>query len=139
MACWLVKQEPESYSFDQFQREKETAWTGVRNFQARNNLKAMAKGDRVFYYHSGEQKAVVGLAHVVKPAYPDPTATEGSWVSVDLRADKPLPRPVLLSEIKTSAQLKNMVLARNSRLSVSPVTDAEEAALLKLGSAAKSA
>jgi predicted RNA-binding protein with PUA-like domain len=134
MACWLVKQEPESYSFTQFHREGETAWTGVRNFQARNNLKAMAKGDRVFYYHSGDDKAVVGLAHVVKAAYPDPTATEGDWVCVDLRADKALSRPVPLSEIKASAQLKNMTLARHSRLSVSPVTDAEETALLKLGS-----
>src|SRR5580693_5329992 len=110
MPCWLVKQEPDSYSFAQFQRDGKTAWTGVRNFQARNNLKAMAKGDRVFYYHSGEEKAVVGLAHVVRPAYPDPTATEGDWVAVDLRADKPLPRPIQLSEVKSSARLKNMAL-----------------------------
>jgi predicted RNA-binding protein with PUA-like domain len=134
MACWLVKQEPESYSFTQFHREGETAWTGVRNFQARNNLKAMAKGDRVFYYHSGDDKAVVGLAHVAKAAYPDPTASEGDWVCVDLRVDKALSRPVPLSEIKASSQLKNMTLVRHSRLSVSPVTDAEETALLKLGS-----
>lgn len=134
MPCWLVKQEPESYSFAQFTREKETAWTGVRNFQARNNLRQMAKGDRVFYYHSGEEKAVVGLAHVIRPAYPDPTATDGDWVVIDLRADKSLPRPVPLSEIKSHTTLKKMVLARNSRLSVQPVSDIEESILLKLSS-----
>jgi predicted RNA-binding protein with PUA-like domain len=129
---WLVKQEPESYSWSTFLKEGVTAWTGVRNFQARNNLRAMKKGDWVFYYHSGEEKRVVGLARVEKEHYPDPTATEGDWVGVDLAAVRPLKKPVPLSTVKSDKWLKAMALARNSRLSVSPVTAAEFKHLLEL-------
>jgi len=130
---WLVKQEPEDYSWDDFVRDGRTAWTGVRNYAARNNLRAMQPGDRVFFYHSGESKSVVGLAEVAKAAYPDPTADEDAWVAVDLKPVRPLKRPVALADIKADATLKAMVFARQSRLSVSPVTAAEFAKLAKLG------
>ena len=109
-----------------------TAWTGVRNFQARNNLKAMRKNDRVFYYHSVEQKAVVGIAAVTVEAYPDPTLTEGDWVCVDLVPVKPLRNPVTLEQIKASKVLAAMSLIKNSRLSVMPVTAREFEEILKL-------
>lgn len=133
MNYWLVKQEPEDYAWATFAGEKRTAWTGVRNFQARNNLRAMKKGDLVLYYHSGEQKAVVGLARVDKSAYQDPTATEGDWSSVDLLALKPLKTPVTLQTIKSDSILKTMRLVRQSRLSVTPVTEEQFARLLALG------
>ena len=133
MNYWLVKQEPEDYSWATFASEKRTAWTGVRNFQARNNLRAMNKGDLVLYYHSGEQKAVVGVACVNKSAYPDPTATEGDWSSVELLALKPLKIPVTLPAIKSDAILKTMRLVRQSRLSVTPVSEEEFARVLALG------
>ncbi|HEY2082979.1 MAG TPA: EVE domain-containing protein [Verrucomicrobiae bacterium] len=122
MNYWLVKQEPESYSWADFVKDGKTAWTGVRNFAARLNLRAMKKGDRVFYYHSNTGKEIVGLAHVVKEAYPDPTATEGDWSSVDLAPEKPLKKPVGLDGMKTDKILKEMKLVKQSRLSVSPVT-----------------
>jgi len=122
---WLIKQEPSSYSWQDFVADKKTAWTGVRNFQARNNLRAMKKGDRALYYHSGEQKAAVGLAEVIKEAYPDPTATEGDWVCVDVAAVKSLKHPVTLEAIKREKSLAGMVLLKNSRLSVQPVSAAE--------------
>ena len=125
MNYWLVKQEPESYSFTAFQKEGKTDWTGVRNFTARNNLKEMKTGDKVFYYHSGEERAVVGLAKVTKTAFPDPTADEGSWVAVELEAGKNLKKPVTLAEIKANKKLSEMKLVKLSRLSVSPVTKAE--------------
>ena len=125
MNYWLVKQEPESYSFTDFQKEGKTDWTGVRNFTARNNLKEMKVGDKVFYYHSGGDKAVVGLAKVTKAAFPDPTADEGSWVAVELEAGKALKRPVTLAEIKANKKLSEMKLVKLSRLSVSPVTKEE--------------
>lgn len=125
MQYWLVKQEPTSYSWQDFLKDKRTAWTGVRNYQARNNLKAMKKGDTVLYYHSVTGKEVVGIAKVAKEAYPDPTAKEGEWVSVDLVPEKTLKRPVTLDEIKTHKALAEMVLVKNSRLSVQPVTAAE--------------
>ena len=125
MNYWLVKQEPDSYSFDDFMADKRTAWTGVRNYQARNNLKAMKKDDTALYYHSNIGKAVVGIAKVAKEYYPDPTAKEGDWVAVDLVPEKALKRPVTLDEIKTHKTLSEMVLAKNSRLSVQPVTKAE--------------
>src|SRR5262249_42709948 len=121
---WLVKQEPESYSWETFRKERETAWTGVRNFQARNNLRAMKKGDIVLYYHSGEEKQIVGLAHVSKEAYADPTADEGDWSAVDIKADKALASPVTLKTIKADKTFKEMHLVRSSRLSVSPMTEA---------------
>src|SRR5438045_5077845 len=121
MACWLVKQEPDDYAFSQLQKDKTTPWTGVRNFQARNNLKSMKVGDRALYYHSGEQKAIVGVARVSKAAYPDPTATAGDCVCVDLEAVRALKRPVTLAEIKSTKSLQKMALIKQSRLSVMPV------------------
>lgn len=123
--CWLVKQEPEDFSWSDFVRDGRTAWTGVRNYAARNHLRAMAKGDTVFFYHSGDEKSVVGLAEVIRPAYPDPTADEDGWVAVDLKPLRPLPRAVPLADIKSDPALQGMVLVRQSRLSVSPVTAAE--------------
>lgn len=125
MKYWLVKQEPESYSFEMFQKEKKTDWTGVRNFTARNNLKEMKVGDKVFYYHSGDERAVVGLAKVTKAAFPDPTADEGSWVAVELEAGKAVKKPVTLADIKANKKLAEMKLVKLSRLSVSPVTKDE--------------
>src|ERR1044071_7473308 len=110
---WLVKSEPESYSWNDLVKDTKTAWTGVRNFQARNNLRAMKKGDLVFYYHSGETKEVVGIATVAKAAYPDPTAKEGDWVCVDLAPVKALVKPVSLVAIKADQQLKEMALVKN--------------------------
>lgn len=133
MNHWLVKQEPSAYSWDDFVKDKGTAWTGVRNFQARNNLKAMRKGDKVFYYHSVVGKEIVGLAEVTKEAYPDPTAKEGDWVCVDLRPVKPLARPVSLAAIKKDQRLKNLMLVRQGRLSVMPVSAAEFRAIQELG------
>lgn len=130
---WLVKQEPDAYSWDNFVADKKTGWEGVRNFQARNNLQAMKRGDRVFFYASGEAKAVIGLAEVTKPAFPDPTAEPGeSWVSVELKAGKPLPRPVSLAEIKAHPTLVNMALVKQSRLSVVPVKAEEFQQILLL-------
>ena len=135
MNYWLVKSEPETYSWAQFVKDGKTAWTGVRNFAARNHLRTMKSGDRVFFYHSGEGKSVIGLARVVKEFYPDATADEGDWSCVDLAAEKVLARPVTLTEIKADKILKEMVMARQSRLSVSPVTEAQFKQLLKLAEA----
>ena len=132
MNYWLVKSEPETYSWSQFVKDRKTAWTGVRNFAARLNLRAMKSGDRVFFYHSGEEKSVVGLARVVKEFYTDPTADEGDWSCVDLAAEKVLTKPVTLAQIKADEILKEMVLAKQSRLSVSPVTETQFKRLLKL-------
>lgn len=132
MKYWLVKQEPTAYSWDDFVRDGKTAWTGVRNFQARNNLKAMAKGDIVLFYHSVVGKAIVGEAEVIREAYPDPTAKEGDWICVDLQPGKPLKRPVTLEEVKSSKPLENLALLRQSRLSVMPVTAPEYRAILAL-------
>ncbi len=132
MNHWLVKSEPETYSWSQFLKDGKTAWTGVRNFAARLNLRAMKSGDRVFFYHSGEEKSVIGLARVAKEFYPDATADEGDWSCVDLAAEKVLARPVTLAEIKADKILKEMVLAKQSRQSVSPVTAAQFERLLKL-------
>ena len=118
---WLVKQEPDSYSWQDFVNEKKTSWTGVRNYTARNNLRTMSKGDEVLFYHSGEEKAVVGIAKVLRAAYPDPTATDGDWSAVDLAPVRALRRPVSLREIKSNPRLKNIQLVRQSRLSVMPL------------------
>jgi predicted RNA-binding protein with PUA-like domain len=115
---WLVKQEPSAYSWSNFVAEGQTSWTGVRNYTARNNLRKMRVGDEVLFYHSGEEKAVVGIAKVVRTAYPDPTAKEGDWSTVDLAPIKPLLRPVTLREIKDNSRLKGIPLVRQSRLSV---------------------
>ena len=122
---WLVKQEPSSYSWSDFVADGETSWTGVRNFAARNNLRKMQKADSVLFYHSGEEKAVVGIAKVVRTAYPDTTAKEGDWSTVDLAAVKPLARAVTLREIKANSRLKTIPLVRQSRLSVMPLTEPE--------------
>jgi len=130
---WLVKQEPQAYSWQRFVEEGATPWTGVRNFQARNHLRAMKSGDAVFYYHSGEEKAIVGMAEVLKGPYPDPTAKEGDWTAVDLKPLKALQQPVPLHLIKADPLLKGMALVRNSRLSVMPVTAPEFKRILALG------
>lgn len=134
---WLVKQEPEAYSFDDLVRDGRTDWTGVRNFQARNNLRQMKVGDRVLFYHSGDQKAVVGIAQVAKAAYPDPTADEEQWVAVDIKPWKPLRAPVPLAAIKAEPRLGDMLLVRQSRLSVMPVTKEEFDVIVALGAGKK--
>lgn len=125
MRHWLVKTEPGTYSWNDLARDKTTAWTGVRNPLARMHLRAMKTGDLVFVYHSGKEKSIVGIAKVARAAYPDETAATGEWVAVDLRAVRPLVRPITLADIKSRAALKSMVLVNNSRLSVQPVTEQE--------------
>jgi predicted RNA-binding protein with PUA-like domain len=119
---WLVKQEPESYPWDAFAKEGRTQWEGVRNYQARNNLKAMQPGDPVLFYASGDAKSVVGIASVTKAAYPDPTADEPGWVAVELKPVRPLKKAVTLAQIKAEPALSSILLVRNSRLSVSPLS-----------------
>jgi predicted RNA-binding protein with PUA-like domain len=130
---WLVKSEPSSYSWTDFTDEGGTSWTGVRNYAARNNLRKMRKGDEVLFYHSGEDKAVVGIAKVVREAYPDRTAKEGEWSAVDLAPIKALRRPVTLGAIKENPRLKEILLVRQSRLSVMPFGGAEFQAILRMG------
>lgn len=132
MKHWLVKQEPDSYPWEQFVRDGGTAWTGIRNFQARNNLRAMKLGDRVLYYHSVTGKAVVGIAEVARAAYPDPSASEGDWSCVDLKPIRALARPVTLDEIKAEPELEAIALLRQSRLSVMPLEKEEFDAILAL-------
>ena len=129
---WLVKQEPSAYSWDDFVADGRTSWTGVRNFTARNNLRAMQLGDAVLFYHSVTGKAVVGVAEVARTAYPDPTAKEGDWSAVDLVPKQALGRPVTLDEIKQQPRLKEIALVRLSRLSVQPLTRAEFDEILRL-------
>jgi predicted RNA-binding protein with PUA-like domain len=129
----MVKQEPTAYSWDQFVADGKAVWTGVRNFQARNNLRAMRSGDEVLYYHSVVGKEAVGIAKVVREAYPDPTSKEGAWVCVDLAPVKKLGRAVSLELIKKTPALGNMALLRNSRLSVMPVTPEEFQTIADLG------
>jgi predicted RNA-binding protein with PUA-like domain len=130
---WLVKQEPSSYSWSDFTAEGKTNWTGVRNYTARNNLRRMRRGDEVLFYHSGIEKAVVGIAKVTRGAYPDPTASEGNWSAVELVPIKALRRPVTLHQIKETPRLKKIQLVRQSRLSVMPVTDGEFRAIVLMG------
>jgi predicted RNA-binding protein with PUA-like domain len=118
---WLVKQEPDSYSWADFAREGRAGWEGVRNYQTQNNLRLMKPGDPVLFYASGDARSVVGIAAVARAAYPDPTADEPGWVAVDLRPDRPLPRPVTLARIKAEPSLRDILLVRNSRLSVMPL------------------
>jgi predicted RNA-binding protein with PUA-like domain len=132
---WLVKQEPEDYSWDDFVRDGRTAWTGVRNYTARNNLRAMQTGDKVFYYHSGESKSVVGIARVTKSAFRDPTADEDAWVAVELAPVSALAKPVTLAEIKAEPALKQIGLVRQGRLSVMPLSAAEFARIGKMSKA----
>ena len=119
---WLVKQEPSSYSWSDFVAEGETSWTGVRNYTARIHLKAMKKGDHAFFYHTGEERQIVGVVEVIREAYPDPTDPTGAFVAVDVRALWPLRKPVTLTDIKTEPRLKDMALVKFTRLSVQPVT-----------------
>jgi len=133
MQFWLVKQEPSKYSWQQFVDEKETYWDGVRNYQARNNLQAMKKGDRVLFYHSVVGKEIKGIARVTRESYPDPTTDDPAWVVVDLKPVKPMKVPVTLEQIKSHAKLREMALVKQSRLSVIPLTPAEFKIILELG------
>ena len=133
MNYWLVKSEPEAYSWETFVKEKRAAWTGVRNFQARNNLRAMKRGDFVLFYHSVVGKEIVGIARVEKEAYADPTAKEGDWSCVDLVPVKPFTKPVTLEQIKSDKSLADMQLLRLSRISVTAVTEKQFQHLLALG------
>lgn len=132
MATFLVKSEPSVYPFSQLVTDKKTSWDGVRNFEARNNLRAMKKGDQLLYYHSNEGKEIVGVAKVTKTAYADPTAEEGDWSSVEVSPVKKLAKPVTLATIKAHPTLSKMNLVKKSRISVVPITEAEFNAVLKL-------
>ena len=132
MAYWLVKSEPFKYSWDQFQKDKKTYWDGVRNYAARNFLKAMKKGDQVFFYHSNEGLEIVGIAEVAKEFYLDPTTDDEAWVVVDLKPKKKLKKTVTLQQIKQDKRLANMALVKLGRLSVTPVTDEEWAIIMDL-------
>jgi predicted RNA-binding protein with PUA-like domain len=130
---WLIKSEPGVYPYEQLEREGKTAWEGVRNFEARNNLRAMKKGDLCLFYHSGEGKEVVGVARVVREAYPDATAKGEDWSAVDVAPVERLGKPVTLAALKADPAFAKMVLVRKSRLSVSPVEKAEFDRILSLG------
>ena len=135
MAYWLLKSEPDVWSYEDQKKKgaKGDAWTGVRNFTARRHLKEMKKGDRAFFYHTGDEKAVVGIVEVLREAYPDPTAKGEPWVVVDVKTVEALPKPVTLAAIKDETKLKDMALVKYSRLSVQPVTDAEWKLVCKMG------
>ena len=130
MNYWMVKQEPNAYSWDDFVKDGATDWTGVRNFQARNNLRAMKKGDKVLFYHSNVGKEVVGIAEVSKDGFPDPT--DEKWTAVELKPVKPLKKPVTLAQIKENLALAEMKLIRQSQLSVMPVTKDEYQEILSM-------
>ena len=132
MPHWLIKSEPFKYSWDQFVADKQTFWDGVRNYAARNNLKAMKKGDEVFFYHSNEGLEIVGIAKVAKEAYQDPTTDDPNWVVVDFKPVKKLKNPVSLATIKAEKRLEGIELVRLGRLSVSPVTDHEWEVIMEL-------
>lgn len=135
MAYWLFKSEPETWSWEQQKKKGEAGeeWTGVRNYQARNHMRTMKLGDKGFFYHSGESKAVVGIVEVCKTIHKDSTAKEDAWECVDIRAVKDVPRPVTLDAIKGDKRLKDMVLVKNSRLSVQPVSSDEWKMICELG------
>ncbi len=132
MAKWLVKSEPASYSWEQLQKDKETCWSGIRNYAARGHLRTMKKGDEVFFYHSNEGTDIVGIAKVTKEAYPDPTIDDDRWVAVDLKFHKKLKKPVTLETIKKDKRLAKMALVRIGRLSVQPVSEDEWNIIMKL-------
>lgn len=129
---WLVKSEPFKYSWDQFEKDKQTLWDGVRNYAARNNLRSMKEGEEVFFYHSNEGLEIVGIAKVAKESFQDPTTDEEAWVAVDLKSYKKLKKPVTLDTIKKDKRLANMALIRLGRLSVQPVTEEEYKIILEL-------
>ncbi len=136
MAYWLLKSEPDDYSWDDQVKKgaKGEAWTGVRNFTARTNLKEMKTGDKFFFYHTGDEKQIVGIGEVVREAFPDPTADKGeAWIAVRTVADKPLPKPVTLAAVKAESKLKTMALVKYGRLSVQPVTAGEWKIVCKMG------
>ena len=133
MAYWLMKSEPETYSWQRLLKEGRTGWDGVRNNQAALNLKAMKKGDKAFFYHSGDDKEIVGVMEITKEAYPDPSDEQGRCVMVEVKALKPMPTPVTLKQVKAEPSLAQMLLVRNSRLSVSPVDDKAWKTIAKLG------
>lgn len=133
MNYWLVKSEPDVYGYDQLVAEKRGRWDGVRNYQARNNLRAMREGDLCLFYHSNIGLAVVGIARVAREHFPDPTAEKGDWSAVELEPVKPFQRPVTLAEIKAHPALQNFLLVRNARLSVMPATAEEFSTILALG------
>jgi predicted RNA-binding protein with PUA-like domain len=133
MAYWLVKSEPSTYSWDQMVKDGRTFWNGVRNFQASNNLKAMKTGDRAFFYHSGDDKAVVGIVEIVKEYYPDHTDATGKFGMVDVKAVAPMKTPVTLAAIKAEPKLKNLALIRQSRLSVVPIDEAAWRLICSMG------
>ncbi|MEJ2367135.1 MAG: EVE domain-containing protein [Acidobacteriota bacterium] len=133
MTFWLIKSEPSAYSWDDLNRDGSTAWDGVRNYQARNNLRAMKKGDLALYYHSVSAKEIVGVARVTREAFPDPTAREGDWSAVGVAPAAPMKQPVSLSQIKQTRELADMALLRQSRLSVCPVARREFEKILSMG------
>ena len=130
---WIIKQEPSQYNWKQFEKDRETYWDGVRNYQARNNLKKMKKGDNLLFYHSVVGKEIVGIAEVTRESYPDPTTDDDRWVVVDLKPIKPFKVPVTLEEIKAHKELSEIALIKQTRLSVIPITKKEFQILLKLG------
>jgi len=132
MSYWLLKSEPSSYAWEQLVKDGRTNWNGVRNFQAAKNLKSMKRGDQAFFYHSGEDRAIVGTCEIVKEAYPDPSDPEGRFVMVDVKALRPVKTPVTLAAIKAEPKLKDLALVRQSRLSVVPVADAEWKIIAKM-------
>ena len=132
MAHWLVKSEPFVYSWDDFVKEKQTCWSGIRNYAARLHLRAMKKGEEVLFYHSNEGTCIVGIAKVIKEAYPDPTTDDDRWVAVDLKPYKKLKLPVSLETIKKDKRLTEMALVRISRLSVQPVSEEEWKVVMEL-------
>ena len=133
MNYWLMKSEPDVFSYDDLVRKGKAEWDGVRNFTARNHMRAMKKGERGFFYHSGDEKAVVGIVEVVREAHPDSTDGEGKWECVDIAAVEPLPNPVTLAAVKADAALADMALVKFSRLSVQPVSEAEWLRVRRLG------
>jgi len=133
MAYWLVKSEPFKYSYEQLEKDKQTFWDGVRNYAARNHLKAMKKGDQVLFYHSNEGLEIVGIAKIAKEAYQDPTTDDDAWVVVDLKPYKRIKKPVSLEQVKADKRLKDMALVRLGRLSVQPVTEDEWNVIMELG------
>lgn len=134
MAYWLLKSEPFKYSWEQLEKDKKTFWDGVRNYAARNNLRAMKKGDFAFFYHSNEGLEIVGIVKIIKEAYQDPTTKEDAWVAVDVAPFKKLKKPVTLAQIKSDKRLQNIALVKLSRLSVQPVTPEEWDFIIELAS-----
>ncbi len=134
MAYWLLKSEPFKYSWEQLEKDKKTFWDGVRNYAARNNLRAMKKGDLAFFYHSNEGLEIVGIVKIIKEAYQDPTTKEEAWVAVDVAPFKKLKKPVTLAQIKSDKRLQNIALVKLSRLSVQPITSEEWDFIIELAS-----